>query len=854
MEALHGFTPDISPFMRFHFWEEVYYSVDNSYPSESPEKKGHFVGISTSVGDALTFQILTDDTNRIIHRSAVRAVNTSRPDRNLRLDPPGGETQKPIIQSFSDVSGDPSVSNAQTFKPEELLGMSYLKDPGEDGQRFRAHISAKITELDENNIEKIKFLVKCNEAEVDEILSYSELLDIVNKQIAIEQGDKDRLWRFKEIVAHEGPLQTSHPAYNGSPWNVQIMWEDGSTTTEPLSIIAADEPVVCAMYAKRNGLLDKPGWKRFKRLASREKKMLRMINQARLTSVRRTTVYKFGYRVPQGVKQAISLDKENGNSMWQDAIKLELSQLHAYDTFKDLGRGAAAPSGHKKIKVHYIFDVKNDGRHKARLVAGGHLTDAPLDSVYSGVVSLRSLRLVLFIAELNGLNLIQADVSSAYLYATTKEKVYIIGDVGFGDLKDHTLVIFKALYGLRSSGARWHEKFADSLRDDGWTPSKSDADVWMRQTGNLWEYICVYVDDVLGALICPNEFLDMLRNKCGYHLKGDGELHYHLGCDYGRDPDGTLYSTPKKYIERMIESYKEMFGDVPKPYTSPLEKNDHPEIDTSEELDALGIKKYQSLIGALQWLVSLGRFDVATAVMTMSRFRIAPRQGHLDRLKRVYGYVRKNKEGAIRMRTGIPDYSSIEHVQFDWMQSVYGNVVEEVPYDMPKALGKSVVTTTYVDANLYHDLLTGRSVTGVLHLINQTPIDWFTKRQATVETATYGSEFVAARQATEQVIDLRITLRYLGVPIEGPSFMFGDNQSVVTSSTIPHSNLNKRHNALSYHRVREAIASGVIRFHHMMGVGNPADVLSKHCGFQQFWPTVQPLLFWRGETREDNPT
>ena len=173
---------------------------------------------------------------------------------------------------------------------------------------------------------------------------------------------------------------------------------------------------------------------------------------------------------------------------------------------------------------------------------------------------------------------------------------------------------------------------------------------------------------------------------------------------------------------------------------------------------------------------------------------------------------------------------------------------------MPKALGKSVVTTTYVDANLYHDLLTGRSVTGVLHLINQTPIDWFTKRQATVETATYGSEFVAARQATEQVIDLRITLRYLGVPIEGPSFMFGDNQSVVTSSTIPHSNLNKRHNALSYHRVREAIASGVIRFHHMMGVGNPADVLSKHCGFQQFWPTVQPLLFWRGETREDNPT
>ena len=75
-------------------------------------------------------------------------------------------------------------------------------------------------------------------------------------------------------------------------------------------------------------------------------------------------------------------------------------------------------------------------------------------------------------------------------------------------------------------------------------------------------------------------------------------------------------------------------------------------------------------------------------------------------------------------------------------------------------MGKEVILTAYVDANLYHDLTTGRAVTGVLHLVNQTPIDWYTKRQATVETATYGSEFVAARIATDQVIDLRLTLRY----------------------------------------------------------------------------------------------
>ena len=109
-------------------------------------------------------------------------------------------------------------------------------------------------------------------------------------------------------------------------------------------------------------------------------------------------------------------------------------------------------------------------------------------------------------------------------------------------------------------------------------------------------------------------------------------------------------------------------------------------------------------------------------------------------------------------------------------------------------------TTTFVDANLMHDYSTSRSVTGVLHLLNQTPIVWFSKHQGQVETATYRSDFVSARTAVEQIIDLRYTLRMLGVPLDGPSWLFGDYQSVITSSTLPHSTLSKRWNALSYHR------------------------------------------------------
>ena len=117
-----------------------------------------------------------------------------------------------------------------------------------------------------------------------------------------------------------------------------------------------------------------------------------------------------------------------------------------------------------------------------------------------------------------------------------------------------------------------------------------------------------------------------------------------------------------------------------------------------------------------------------------------------------------------------------------------------------------------------------------------------------METATYGSEFMVARQATEQIIDLRYTLRMMGVPIDGPAWMFGDNYSVIVSSTIPQSNLNKRHNALSYHRVRECIANNIIYFQHVEGKYNPSDILTKSLGWAKAWPLVQPLLFWKGET------
>jgi hypothetical protein len=152
-------------------------------------------------------------------------------------------------------------------------------------------------------------------------------------------------------------------------------------------MIAQDDPVTCAEYAKRNGLLEAPGWKRFKSIAKNDKKLERMVNQAKLKNYRREPYWKFGYLVPRTHAQAVEIDQRNGNTKWQDAEATEMSQLMEYNTFIDKGKGDIAPDGYKRIRCQMIYDVKHDGRHKCRLVAGGHLTDPGTESNYSGVVS-----------------------------------------------------------------------------------------------------------------------------------------------------------------------------------------------------------------------------------------------------------------------------------------------------------------------------------------------------------------------------------------------------------------------------------------------------------------------------------
>ena len=290
-------------------------------------------------------------------------------------------------------------------------------------------------------------------------------------------------------------------------------------------------------------------------------------------------------------------------------MNIKVYQDHGKVKYDPISRKVShASNGYQKVRGHLIFPVKHDGRHKARLVAGGHLTPDPIESIYSGVVSIRSLRLVIFLAKLNNLEVWGADIGNVYLEAMTKEKLYVVAGPEFEELEGHILVIYKALYGLMSSGIRWYQKIHDIMVDMGFSPCKADPCVWLRKPkcATKYEYVAIYVDDLLIACDCASAFIHTLKRKHNFKIKGDEPLKYHLGCDYHMDPDGTLVAQPKMYISKIIDSFHQKFpGESLHKVKCPLDNNDHPELDNSELDSADLITKFMCMVGQVQWLLPL---------------------------------------------------------------------------------------------------------------------------------------------------------------------------------------------------------------------------------------------------------
>ena len=249
-----------------------YATYDQHCPSESEERAGYWVGFGEHCGDAMTHKILDHDTQKIIYRSAVRPKNaphggevsgSSDPseDKIFSGSPLGypegssSEQKAPTVFIRSRVKENPSGSKPMpTFDPSDLIGRTFLLPPEENGERHRAKVTRQVVEIiDQDNgqrIENINFILDIGNGKVEELISYNQLLEHLENA---QDHDMDQeLYRFKVIIGHQGSLLASDPDWKGSKYSVQVEWETGEITFELLSIIAADDPVTCAAYAKEN--------------------------------------------------------------------------------------------------------------------------------------------------------------------------------------------------------------------------------------------------------------------------------------------------------------------------------------------------------------------------------------------------------------------------------------------------------------------------------------------------------------------------------------------------------------------------------------------------------------------------
>ena len=235
---------------------------------------------------------------------------------------------------------------------------------------------------------------------------------------------------------------------------------------------------------------------------------------------------------------------------------------------------------------------------------------------------------------------------------------------------------------------------------------------------------------------------------------------------------------------------------------------------------------HQSQIGVLRWCVELGRIDIITEVSGLASYLIMPREGHLEAVFHLFNYLDKKHNARIVSDPSYPDIDRSAFKECDW-KSFHGDVTEAIPPNTPPPCGKDKDIRLFVESDHAEDQRTRRSQTGFLLYLNMSPITWYSKKQATIETSVFDAKFVAIKHGMETLRGLGYKLRMMGVPIDGPVLICGDNTSVIHNTQRPESRLKKKSNSVCYHAEREAVAMGECMTAHISTHNNPANICMK---------------------------
>lgn len=885
-EIVHGETPDISQYLEFSWYDKCRY-LDRDSKDSDPMKPGRILGVAHHHGTMMVYFVLAKS-GRVIATSTVNQVPRHEATSELWTDydkaikdylgagtqeedglpfvvPPDVATQLMNDHDEHAYWHEPEASapDREDVTPEELdnyingqimfpsgdlvmRGTVRRRKRNPDGELFGVA-------NDNPRLDSREYVVEFEDGHEEEFMA-NTVAENIYAQSNAEGFDRLIL---AEIVDHKIPDWASADSSTGDPvtskkqnrvtkgHKLLVTFKNGETVWSKLSDMKREFPVETAEYAIAMKLDKLPGFRWWVHQAIGHKN--RIVSKVR--SKYWSSTHKFGVELPKTIDDCKRLDTKNGNTLWMDAVRKEMKGIDEHKTFEILEAEQPLPVGYQLIKCHLVFDVKlGTLQRKARFVADGYMVDRSSISTYSSVVSRDTVRLFFLIAALNGLTVKAADISNAFLNAPPKEKCYFIAGDELGERHNgKRVVVRRALYGLPGAASAFRNVVCDTLKDPGagFENCVADPDAWRRpaikKDGTpYYEYVMVYVDDLL---ICSEDTTSIEKIFLeSYELKKDKETgkqwmtpDKYLGANIEQwkapgDSEPFWAMSAREYIVSAVKNVEEYLGQrsmsLQKCVTTPITPKYRPELDETPELDADDMRYYQELMGVLRWIVECGRIDILHDVSLLSKHNCMPRQGHLEQAFRVFAYLKHNSKKKIVFDPHRLEFADKQFTKVDW-SDVYPDAKDELPPGMPEPRGASVQVNVFVDADHAGDRVNRRSHTGVLIFVNKAPIVWYSKKQNTVETSTFGSEYVALRIATELTMGLRYKLRMMGVPLEGPANIFVDNKSVATSASVPESTLKKKHNAICFHMVREACASGAVRIAWEPTEYNLADALTK---------------------------